>query len=422
MQIELFGSNTETLSPIALALPSGTERHIISDGVRGTEQTISLMQKMVNSYKRNIEIRKLCGKIIANCKPKDYLDYAKKCYEWVRDNIKYAFDPHLVEFVESPKRLLETRIGDCDSQDMLLCSMFENLGFKSQFVTIQADANRPGEFTHVYTRVFIPKVGWIVADPIMPEKYFGWEPPYPNGKRYWHASSDELNQPLDTNDSVAMNQPNDNSNSGGMSGLDDIGRGGHRGGRGWRGRGGNWGYGGPVFYGDGFDDSVYILPVVVPVGGSVISADQYATVSPSDTTPQQFENPMDDGSVGVSGFFEDSYNAIKNAIITNVTPNLVPISYASAKLFSSNQNTGVTPDARAADYTTTGKTSDGKRMLANPPMTKEQLAATNTEAEKQKYRDLYDEQTQPGLTWAKKNWKVLALGFGALALFKIVTK
>ncbi len=155
---------------------------------------------------------------------------------------------------------------------MLLCSMFENLGFKSQFVTIKADNNRPDEFTHVYTRVFIPKIGWIVADPIMPEKYFGWEPPYPNGKRYWPASSDEVNQPLDTSDSIPFNGPNDGTDSGGMSGLSglgSLGRGGHRGGRGWGGRGGNWGYGGPVFWGDGFDDNVYILPVAVPIGGVV---------------------------------------------------------------------------------------------------------------------------------------------------------
>ncbi len=77
MQIELFGANTETLSPIALALPSGTERRIISDGVRGTEETIALMQKMVQSYKVNNDIRRLLGKIISSCKPKDYLDYAK---------------------------------------------------------------------------------------------------------------------------------------------------------------------------------------------------------------------------------------------------------------------------------------------------------------------------------------------------------
>ena len=99
--------------------------------------------------------------------------------------------------------MLKNRIGDCDSQDMLLAAMFESEGFPTQFVTIKADAERPDEYSHVYTRVKIPNYGWVVADPTMPNKYFGWEPEGNYVKKYWPASSDAVDQPVDESPSVS---------------------------------------------------------------------------------------------------------------------------------------------------------------------------------------------------------------------------
>lgn len=218
-------NTSETLTEIALPLPSGHSRHLINDGASGTAQTIAMMQKLVSGAKRDNSVRKVVGSIInpkncAGCTPKDYFCYAKSLYEWVRDNIKYAYDPHMVEFLEAPARLLENGIGDCDSQDMLLCAMFEQVGLQSQFVTIKADPNRPNEYTHVYTRVMIPKVGWVCADPIMPEKWFGWEPPYPSGKKYWASSADEKDDDVDTTDSVPFQSPSNNTSQ--VSDFSDV--------------------------------------------------------------------------------------------------------------------------------------------------------------------------------------------------------
>ncbi len=345
----------EALSPLGRALPRGTSRHLIANGVQGTAQTIAIMQKLVNSGKRDNSIRELCGKILnpkdgkRPCASKDYFCYAKALYTWVRQNILYAYDPNQVEFCEHVKVILLNGIGDCDSMDILLCSMFEHVGLPSQFVTIKADASRPDEFTHVFCRVKIPKVGWVCADPIMPEKWFGWEPPYPNGKRYWAASSDELDQPVDTTPSVPFPEP---SNSApqmpsfddvvGMSGLgrayagsisgfpgedlslettDNLGRavsglghGGHHGGggrgRGWRG-GGGWGWGGPGYWGGGFDDNVYVLPVAMP--------DQFFVIPSEDQNIQAMENPMMEQSTGFGGVIDDYLiNPIKSFANTAV--------------------------------------------------------------------------------------------------------
>lgn len=308
-------TTSESLVPIGTPLPSGHSRHLIADGIKGTAQTIEMMQKLVASAKRDNNVRKVVGQAIQKCKAKDYFGYAKALYEWVRDNIKYAYDPHNVEFLEAPSRVLENKIGDCDSQDMLLCAMFEQVGLQSQFVTIKADASRPNEYTHVYTRVLIPKVGWICADPIMPEKWFGWEPPYPE-KRFWPASSDDANTNMDTTPSIPFPSPGNPAQMSfdpvnGMSGMSGMGRGGHHGWRGRRGAGGGGWYGGPI-WGGGFDDNIYVLPVAVPM------PDQIVVVEGQDIEPQELENPLSEenatmGAFGLNGIIDDIANSVESA-------------------------------------------------------------------------------------------------------------
>lgn len=317
MLIDLPSLTSDSLSPIGRALPSGTTRHVISDGVQGTAQTIAMMQKLVSAGKRDNDIRVLCGKILnptdgsRPCKSKDYYCYAKALYSWVRDNILYAYDPHGVEYIEAAKKILTNRIADCDSMDILLCSMFEHVGLQSQFVTIKADSSRPDEYTHVYTRVLIPKVGWVTADPIMPEKWFGWEPPYPDGKKYWAASSDDASSPVDETPSIVVSSADSAPSAfsfdpvNGVSGMSGLGRGGHRGGGGRRWGGGGYGWGGPAYYGGGFDDNVYVLPVAVP--------DQIVVVDGRDVQPQEIESPMMDQNFGLNGL-EGVWDSIANTI------------------------------------------------------------------------------------------------------------
>ncbi len=306
----------ESLSPIGCPLPRGTTRHIISGGATGTAQTIAMMQKLVNAGKRNNEIRVLCGQILnpkngPKAESKNYFQYADWLYRWVRSNILYAYDPANVEYIEAPEKILRNRIADCDSMDILLCSMFEHVGLTSQFVTIKADASRPEEFTHVFTRVLIPKMGWVCADPIMPDKWFGWEPPFPNGKRYWAATSDALKQPLDTSESIPFPTPGQPSAmpdfGDGMSGLGSLGRGGrhHHGGRG-RGNWGGGGWGGPGYWGaaDGDINIINVIPL----------PDQLTIVPTEDTDVQAMENPMMEQSSGMNGIIGDVWNTARGLV------------------------------------------------------------------------------------------------------------
>ncbi len=165
----------------------------------GTAKTIERMREFVTKYKRDFELRKVAAKIIAPCKPKDYHGYAKAIYEFCRDKIKYAFDPHMVELVESPERVLEAGIADCDSICTLMASLNENIGLKTRFRTVKADPKRPNDFSHVYCMVRVPPSrfssssasGWISEDPTLPDKTFGWEPPGMLGFKDWAASKDK---------------------------------------------------------------------------------------------------------------------------------------------------------------------------------------------------------------------------------------
>jgi hypothetical protein len=167
----------------------------------GTAATIARMRDFVTEYKRNFEIRKLAAKIIANCPAKDYYCYAKALYEFCRDRIKYVYDPHMVELVESPTKILESGVADCDSVCTLLASLNESIGLKTRFRTVKADVKRPDDFSHVYCVVRVPTSrfststvsGWIPEDATLPDKQFGWEPKGPQilGYKDWAASKDK---------------------------------------------------------------------------------------------------------------------------------------------------------------------------------------------------------------------------------------
>ncbi len=177
------------LRELSAALPSGHERKYINDGAIGTGETIQEMANLASAGKRNFKIRILCGKLIKNCRPKDYRCYANAAFLFCRDKIKYVFDPSGVELVEAPEKILESGIADCDSICVLLASMFECMGFPARFVTIKADTARPDEFSHVYVETKIPRHGWIAADATMPHD-FGWEPDPSFPKKRWPASMD----------------------------------------------------------------------------------------------------------------------------------------------------------------------------------------------------------------------------------------
>ncbi len=151
------------------------------------------MRDLVTQGKREIIIRTFAGKLIRACSPKDYTCYARKIFEFCRDEVKYVFDPNGVELIESPLVILENRVADCDSIVVLLGSLLEAIGLPCRFVTIKADMQRPGDYSHVFLECQIPGWGgtkWVAMDATMPNKPFGWSPDRKYARKTWPASRD----------------------------------------------------------------------------------------------------------------------------------------------------------------------------------------------------------------------------------------
>jgi hypothetical protein len=194
----------DTIFAVEVPLEGGATRHWIPAGDLGTAETITAMQKMVDAGKRSPTVRALAGKLIRKCPKKNYYCYAKAIFDFCQKKIQYAYDPHGVEWVESPERVLEAGIADCDSICVTFASMCENLGLPCQFVTIRADKQRTDEYSHVYARVKVPGRGWVGADCTMQHE-FGWEP-QGYASKAWPASNTDVGQaPEDINGLSSMN-------------------------------------------------------------------------------------------------------------------------------------------------------------------------------------------------------------------------
>lgn len=148
------------------------------------------MQELVSESKRDRLVRNLVGKIIQRCPNKDHYCYAKAIHEFCRDEIRYAYDPVGVEYVESARRILEAGVADCDSIVILFACLCEQIGLPCKFITIKTNPRNPEEFTHVYAAVRIPGHGWVASDPTMPQYPFGWQPEAKFPAKEWNASKD----------------------------------------------------------------------------------------------------------------------------------------------------------------------------------------------------------------------------------------
>jgi len=178
------------LSRISSDLPTDHSREYISGGNSGTRQTIKRMRDLVSHGKRDFRVRKKLHEIIGHCPRKDYYCYAKAVFDFCQRDIQYVFDPNGVELIESPFAILESKVADCDSIVVLFATLCEQMGLRTQYVTIKADPSRPSDFSHVYAQVMVPGKGWVSADPTMGHP-FGWTPGKGFPRKAWDASNDE---------------------------------------------------------------------------------------------------------------------------------------------------------------------------------------------------------------------------------------
>lgn len=148
----------------------------IPEGWHGTAATISAMQAMVSKGKRDWSLIWIASKLVGLCGHKDFQCFAESAFSFVKSSVAYMPDPRGIELVESPMKALERGASDCDGLSVLFNTLCEIMGMRTSFKTVKADASRPGEFTHVYSLVRVPKIGVLAADASVESSQLGWEP------------------------------------------------------------------------------------------------------------------------------------------------------------------------------------------------------------------------------------------------------
>lgn len=153
--------------------PITTTAAHISNGMRGIFQTIALMRSLVAEGRRDPVIRSAAISIIFLTPEKNQRAEIEACFNFVRDSVRYVRDIHDVETLATARKTLETMIGDCDDQSVLLASMLESIGYPTRFIV--AGYMSADMVEHVFIEVQCDGQ-WIACDATEQEP-MGWAPP-----------------------------------------------------------------------------------------------------------------------------------------------------------------------------------------------------------------------------------------------------
>lgn len=92
--------------------------------------------------------------------------------QFVRRCVRYTRDPYMTELVHSPALMLQ-RIEeygawseDCESMAGLTIALLMSIGHRCRLTIV--GFHQPGSYTHIFCESFIPRVGWVVVDPSVP--------------------------------------------------------------------------------------------------------------------------------------------------------------------------------------------------------------------------------------------------------------
>ncbi len=115
-------------------------------------------------------VRSVTEQITRGLRPKEYGGEIVALRNWAIEHVRYQNDPLHVELVKDPQRLCEeflrhgTATGDCDCVATLIGAMALQLGRNAEFVA--AGFGEPHSYSHVFTRIQVPKGPWLVCDTV----------------------------------------------------------------------------------------------------------------------------------------------------------------------------------------------------------------------------------------------------------------
>jgi hypothetical protein len=152
-------------------------------------ETIRRIGDAIHRGSLHLPTRNLAAGLATTADHKDYYGQAKAIFHGFLNRWRYVHDPLTRELLtESPNasyRLVMAGdgvgvgqgrgAGDCDCATVALGAMFESVGLPVRIATMATPDSPPGQLmSHVYPEVFIPRRGWITADPVAyPQCKFG---------------------------------------------------------------------------------------------------------------------------------------------------------------------------------------------------------------------------------------------------------
>lgn len=121
------------------------------------------MTELAKAGQHSYEIRNLATRITRNVPSKSPTAELFALYKWVRDNIRYRYDPLELEWVQAPRVTVEEGAGDCDDMTTLLAALAGSLGHPWRFRTVGAT---PSAQQHVQLQANDRK-RWLNLDPVL---------------------------------------------------------------------------------------------------------------------------------------------------------------------------------------------------------------------------------------------------------------
>lgn len=145
-----------------------TLRLRIPSGDAGADVTARALRQLIEHGKRDPRIRQAAVSVLkaSDVAAHDRWGEVRALHGWVQRNVRYVQDPHQIEYVQTPRVILDTMTGDCDDYTVFLGALLETVGYPVDIKVVGRDRRRP--FHHVYPVVHLDgmEVGLDAAMPV----------------------------------------------------------------------------------------------------------------------------------------------------------------------------------------------------------------------------------------------------------------
>jgi hypothetical protein len=144
------------------------------------------------------------ARLVARTVPaRDTEAIAQALLDHTKDKIHYVKDPRTTEVLSGMDFMRDVQAADCDEMSVYLAGLAEAVAIPARFKTVAV--RNPKKMDHVFVELFIPKKGWMGADPTVMSSHLGWEPPkvkrglvWMKGKKPMESGTGDSNMELPT--------------------------------------------------------------------------------------------------------------------------------------------------------------------------------------------------------------------------------